>query len=64
MNVADSRRLAESLVAIGNASGVQTEALITAMDAPLGSAVFAAAVSALTRWVCAGISDWISVTAS
>ena len=35
----DSRRLAESLVAIGNASGVKTEALITRMDAPLGRAV-------------------------
>jgi pyrimidine-nucleoside phosphorylase len=36
---ADSRRLAESLVSIGNASGVKTEAIITAMDAPLGCAV-------------------------
>jgi pyrimidine-nucleoside phosphorylase len=36
---ADSRRLAESLVAIGNASGVRTEAVITTMDAPLGRAV-------------------------
>jgi pyrimidine-nucleoside phosphorylase len=36
---ADSRRLAESLVAIGNASGVRTEAIITAMEAPLGRAV-------------------------
>src|SRR5437762_6267795 len=36
---ADSRRLAESLVSIGNASGVKTEAIITAMDAPLGQAV-------------------------
>jgi pyrimidine-nucleoside phosphorylase len=36
---ADSRRLAESLVAIGNASGVRTEAIITSMDAPLGRAV-------------------------
>src|SRR4051812_15847805 len=36
---AESRRLAESLVAIGNASGVKTEALITDMDAPLGRAV-------------------------
>jgi pyrimidine-nucleoside phosphorylase len=36
---ADSRRLAESLVSIGRASGVRTEALITAMDAPLGFAV-------------------------
>ena len=36
---ADSRRLAESLVSIGNASGVRTEAVITAMDAPLGRAV-------------------------
>jgi pyrimidine-nucleoside phosphorylase len=35
----DSRRLAQSLVAIGNASGVKTEALITRMDAPLGRAV-------------------------
>jgi pyrimidine-nucleoside phosphorylase len=37
--VEDSRRLAESLVAIGTASGVRTEALITSMDAPLGRAV-------------------------
>jgi pyrimidine-nucleoside phosphorylase len=36
---ADSRRLAESLVSIGNASGVKTEAIITDMDAPLGRAV-------------------------
>src|SRR5438034_6568568 len=36
---ADSRRLAESLVSIGNASGVRTEAVITRMDAPLGRAV-------------------------
>ena len=35
----DSRRLAESLVAIGTASGVRTEALITPMDAPLGRLV-------------------------
>jgi len=34
-----SRALAESLVAIGRAHGVRTEALITAMDAPLGRAV-------------------------
>jgi pyrimidine-nucleoside phosphorylase len=32
----DARRLAESLVAIGTASGVRTEALITRMDVPLG----------------------------
>src|SRR6476646_5503039 len=36
---ADSRRLAESLVSIGTASGVKTEALITRMDTPLGRAV-------------------------
>ena len=36
---ADSRRLAESLVSIGNASGVKTEAVITSMQAPLGRAV-------------------------
>src|SRR3954462_15525073 len=36
---ADSRCLAESLVMIGNASGVKTEAIISAMDAPLGHAV-------------------------
>ncbi len=34
--VEDSRRLARSLVDTGNRSGVRTEALITAMDAPLG----------------------------
>src|SRR5206468_12374295 len=36
---AGSRRLAESRVAVGNASGVRTEAVITAMDSPLGCAV-------------------------
>jgi pyrimidine-nucleoside phosphorylase len=35
----DSRALARSLVDIGNASGVRTEALITAMDVPLGHMV-------------------------
>jgi pyrimidine-nucleoside phosphorylase len=35
----DARKLAESLVATGNANGVRTEALVTAMDAPLGRAV-------------------------
>jgi len=35
----DSRRLAESLVAIGLASGVRTEALITNMEVPLGRMV-------------------------
>ena len=34
-----SRQLAEALVAIGVASGVRTEALITSMDAPLGRMV-------------------------
>jgi thymidine phosphorylase len=34
-----SRRLAEALVAIGEANGVRTEALISSMDAPLGRAV-------------------------
>jgi thymidine phosphorylase len=34
-----SRHLAESLVSIGTAAGVRTEAIITAMDAPLGRAV-------------------------
>ena len=36
---AESRRLAESLVAIGLAAGVRTEAIITDMEAPLGCAV-------------------------
>jgi pyrimidine-nucleoside phosphorylase len=36
---ADARRLAESLVSIGNASGVRTQAIITSMDAPLGRAI-------------------------
>jgi pyrimidine-nucleoside phosphorylase len=36
---ADARKLAESLVAIGQAHGVRTRALLTAMDVPLGRAV-------------------------
>ncbi len=35
----DARALACSLVSIGTASGIRTEAFITAMDAPLGRAV-------------------------
>jgi pyrimidine-nucleoside phosphorylase len=35
----DSRALARSLVALGEASGVRSEALITRMDAPLGTHV-------------------------
>jgi thymidine phosphorylase len=38
-NPADARRLAESLVTIGRANGVRTEALLTAMDTPLGRAI-------------------------
>jgi pyrimidine-nucleoside phosphorylase len=34
----DSRQLAQSLVSIGQANGVRTEAIITAMDTPLGRA--------------------------
>jgi pyrimidine-nucleoside phosphorylase len=36
---ADARALAESLVAIGKSAGVQTQAVITAMDWPIGFAV-------------------------
>jgi pyrimidine-nucleoside phosphorylase len=35
----DSRALARSLVSIGEASGVRTEAIVTSMDAPLGTMV-------------------------
>jgi pyrimidine-nucleoside phosphorylase len=35
-NVKDARRLAESLVSIGQLAGLKIEAAITAMDAPLG----------------------------
>jgi pyrimidine-nucleoside phosphorylase len=35
----DARALAESLVRIGNAFGVRTQAVITAMDWPIGRAV-------------------------
>jgi pyrimidine-nucleoside phosphorylase len=38
-NRADARQLAESIAANGTANGVRTEAMITAMDAPLGRAV-------------------------
>jgi pyrimidine-nucleoside phosphorylase len=34
-----ARRLAESLVSIGESAGVRTEALLTSMDAPLGKAI-------------------------
>ena len=37
--VDDARALARSLVSIGEAAGVRTEALITAMDVPLGTSV-------------------------
>lgn len=36
---ADAKRLAESLVSIGKANGLKTEALITAMEHPLGRAI-------------------------
>jgi pyrimidine-nucleoside phosphorylase len=36
---ADAHKLAESLVTIGTANGVETEAFLTDMDAPLGRAV-------------------------
>jgi pyrimidine-nucleoside phosphorylase len=36
---ADAKRLAESLVSIGTMNGVRTEAILTAMDNPLGRAV-------------------------
>jgi pyrimidine-nucleoside phosphorylase len=35
----DARKLAQSIVATGNANGVETQALVTAMDVPLGRAV-------------------------
>lgn len=35
----DARELADSLVRIGNANGVRTQALLTAMDVPLGRAI-------------------------
>ena len=35
----DARALAESIVSVGNANGLQTEACITAMEHPLGRAV-------------------------
>jgi pyrimidine-nucleoside phosphorylase len=36
---ADARALAQSIVANGNANGVKTQAVITAMDVPLGKAI-------------------------
>jgi len=36
---ADARALAASIVSVGNANGVKTEALITAMDHPLGRTI-------------------------
>jgi pyrimidine-nucleoside phosphorylase len=37
--LAEARLLAEAIVATGNANGVRTQALVTAMDVPLGRAV-------------------------
>jgi len=45
---ADSRKLAESLVSIGNASGVKTEAVITAMESPRSNKVKRSALNGLT----------------
>jgi thymidine phosphorylase len=38
-DIADARRLAETMVALGGEQGVRTTALLTAMDEPLGRAV-------------------------
>jgi pyrimidine-nucleoside phosphorylase len=61
---ADSRALAESLVAIGNASGVKTEALITDMSTVLGNAVGNAleVVECIEVLKGGGPSDLIEVT--
>src|SRR5215468_2600055 len=61
---ADSRRLAESLVSIGNASGVKTHALITDMDAPLGRAVGNAleVIECIDAMRGTGASDLMEVT--
>src|SRR5437867_4135742 len=61
---ADSRALAESLVAIGNASGVKTEALITDMSTVLGNAVGNAleVVECIDVLKGGGPSDLIDVT--
>ena len=46
----DSRALARSLVSIGTAAGIRTEALITAMDAPLGTMVSPYCLSAFRKY--------------
>jgi pyrimidine-nucleoside phosphorylase len=38
-SLSDARALAESIVAVGAANGLKTEAMLTAMDAPLGRAI-------------------------
>src|SRR5262245_23408946 len=61
---ADSRRLAESLVSIGNASGVRTEAIITRMDVPLGRPVGNAleVIESIETLKGRGPSDLLDVT--
>jgi thymidine phosphorylase len=63
-DMADARRLAETMVALGGEQGVRTTALLTAMDEPLGRAVgngveVAEAVAALRG---GGPSDLVEVT--
>jgi thymidine phosphorylase len=63
-DIADARRLAETMVALGGEQGVRTTALLTAMDEPLGRAVgngveVAEAVAALRG---DGPSDLVEVT--
>jgi pyrimidine-nucleoside phosphorylase len=60
----DSRRLAESLVSVGNASGVRTEAVITSMESPLGRAVGNAleVIESIEVLKGGGPSDLVEVT--
>jgi thymidine phosphorylase len=63
-SVADARELAETMVELGTAAGVRTEALLTAMDTPLGRAAGNAleVVEAVETLRGGGPADLVEVT--
>jgi thymidine phosphorylase len=63
-DLASARQLAQTMVELGNAHGVQTSALLTRMDAPLGRAVGNAVEveESVATLIGAGPADLVEVT--